>query len=289
MEFDQGMRIHEGTVVVRAMDVASHHLLFGEWSISASEVLRQEENPFVISFNLPDKLFIPFAWYSVGVGGEFDSRFLGMRASFSHCRAFRPSRPTSLSAAVLIPVPWIELRPLLQCIVALLIVIAFVLPFSVLFVGNKHGEVLTNTRSERSFLLLVADTTSQLHISRHDRHTLGVNSAQVGILEQRYQVSLSGLLESHHSGALETQVVLEILSNLTHQTLEGQLADQQLGALLILADLTKSHRSGSVTMGLLHGSGSGGRLAGSLGSQLLAGDLSSGTLTSSLLGTSHSI
>ena len=41
--------------------------------------------------------------------------------------------------------------------------------------------VLTNTRT---LLLLVADTTSQLHISRHDRHTLGVNSAQVGILEQ---------------------------------------------------------------------------------------------------------
>ena len=147
MEFDQGMRIGEGSVAVRAMDVASHRLLFGEWILPASEVLRQEGNPFVVSFHLPDELFIPFAWYSVGVASGVDARFLGMRTSFSRCGAFRLNERTSLSAAVLIPVPWMPLHPLLQCIVALLIVIAFVLPFSVFFVGNKQGEVLTNTRS----------------------------------------------------------------------------------------------------------------------------------------------
>ena len=148
MEFDQGMQIREGAMVVRAMDVASHQLLFGKWVLPASELLRQEGNPFVVAFHLPDELFIPFAWYSVGVGSDFDSRFLGTQVSFSRCGAFPLNEPTSPSAAALIPVPWIELRPLLQCIVALLIVIAFVLPFSVFFVGNKHGEVLTNTRSE---------------------------------------------------------------------------------------------------------------------------------------------
>ena len=147
----------------------------------------------------------------------------------------------------------------------------------------------TSTYSTQIYthLLLVADATSQLHISGHDRHTLGVDGAQVGVLEQRHQVRLSSLLKSHDGRTLETEIVLEVLRHLTHQSLEGELADQQLRALLILADLTKSHGTGAITMGLLHGSGSGRGLAGSLGRHLLARNLSSSTLTSSLLSTSH--
>jgi hypothetical protein len=59
-----------------------------------------------------------------------------------------------------------------------------------------------------------------------------VDGAQVGVLEQTYQVSLGRLLQSHDGGALEAQIRLEVLGDLTHQTLEGQLADQQLCALL---------------------------------------------------------
>jgi hypothetical protein len=38
--------------------------------------------------------------------------------------------------------------------------------------------------------------------------------------------------------ALETQVSLEVLRNLTNQPLEWELPDQQLSALLVLADFT---------------------------------------------------
>ena len=163
--------------------------------------------------------------------------------------------------------------------------------FVFLFPINKP-TVLKNTRTLIkilfSFLLLVADAASKLHISGHDGHTLGVDGAQVGILEQRDEVSLSSLLESHNGRALETEIVLEILSDLTDQSLEGELTDQKLGALLVLADLTKSHSSGAITMRLLHVGSVGGRsLTGGLGGELLARNLSSGTLTSSLLGTSH--
>ena len=136
-------------------------------------------------------------------------------------------------------------------------------------------------------LLLIADAASELHISGHDGHTLGVDGAQVGILEQGDEVSLSSLLESHNGRALEAEIVLEILSDFTNQSLEGELADQKLSALLVLADLTESHSSGAITMRLLGGAGGGGSLTGSLGGELLARNLSSGTLTSSLLGTSH--
>ena len=67
----------------------------------------------------------------------------------------------------------------------------------------------------------------------HDGHTLGVDGAQVGVIEQTNQVGLAGLLEGHDGRALETQVSLEVLGDLTDQTLEGQLADEQLRGLSV--------------------------------------------------------
>ncbi|KAI4898055.1 hypothetical protein NFI96_002826 [Prochilodus magdalenae] len=48
-------------------------------------------------------------------------------------------------------------------------------------------------------------------------------------------------LQSSNSSTLEAQVSLEILGDLPHQALEGQLADQKLSGLLVPTDLTKSH------------------------------------------------
>ena len=134
---------------------------------------------------------------------------------------------------------------------------------------------------------LSADTAGQLDVLGHDGHSLGVDRAQVGVLKESDQVGLRSLLQGHHGGRLETQVGLEVLSNLTDQALEGQLADQQLSRLLVATDLTQSHGSGAITMGLLNSAGGRGTLAGSLSGQLLARSLSSGRLTGGLLGTSH--
>jgi len=109
-----------------------------------------------------------------------------------------------------------------------------------------------------------------------------VDGAQVGVLEQADQVGLSGLLQSQNSRALETQVALELLGDLADQALEGQLADQQVGALLELADLTQSHSTGAVAVGLLHAASSRGGLASGLGGQLLARGLASGGLAGGL-------
>ena len=72
------------------------------------------------------------------------------------------------------------------------------------------------------------DPPGQLDVPGHDGDPLGVDGAQVGVLKQSNKVSLAGLLKSHHSRALEPQVSLEILSNLSDKALEGQLADEQL-------------------------------------------------------------
>merc|ERR1739838_433010 len=127
----------------------------------------------------------------------------------------------------------------------------------------------------------------KLDVLGHDGDTLGVDGAQVGVFEETNQVSLRCFLESHDSGGLETQVSLEVLSDLTDQPLEGQFADQKLSGLLVTTDLTESDGTGTITMGFLDSSGSGGRFTGSLGGQLFPGGLASGGFTGGLLGTGH--
>ena len=131
------------------------------------------------------------------------------------------------------------------------------------------------------------DAASELDVLGHDGDTLGMNCAQVGVLKETNQVSLRGLLESHDSRGLEAEVSLEVLGNLTDKALEGQLADEKLGGLLVTTDLTESNCAWAITMGLLDSSSSWGRLAGSLGGELLPGGLASGGLASGLLGTGH--
>ena len=131
------------------------------------------------------------------------------------------------------------------------------------------------------------DAASQLDVLGHDGHTLGVDGAQVGVFEKSYQIGFAGLLQSHDSRALEAKIGLEILGDFTYQTLEWQLADEKLGALLVTADLTESHGTGPVSVGLLHASGSWGALSCGLGGQLLPGGLPTSGFTGSLLGTSH--
>ena len=45
---------------------------------------------------------------------------------------------------------------------------------------------------------------------------------------------------------------LEVLGNLTHKPLEGQLADEELRRLLVLANLAQRDGAGAVPVGLLH-------------------------------------
>jgi len=135
---------------------------------------------------------------------------------------------------------------------------------------------------------LSTDPPGELDVLGHDSHTLGVDGAQVGVLEEPDEVSLTGLLESSNSCRLESEISFEILSDFPHETLEGQLPDEKLGGLLVSSDLPESHSSWPVSVRLLHSSGGRSRLPGSLGGQLLPRSLSSGRLTSSLLGTGHS-
>ena len=49
-----------------------------------------------------------------------------------------------------------------------------------------------------------------------DGDTLGVDGAQVGVLEQGDEVRLDGLLQSTNGGGLEAEIGLEVLGDLTN-------------------------------------------------------------------------
>ena len=57
---------------------------------------------------------------------------------------------------------------------------------------------------------LPADAAGQLDVLGHDGHALGVDRAQVGVLEEADQVGLRGLLQGDDSRRLEAEVGLEV-------------------------------------------------------------------------------
>ena len=127
--------------------------------------------------------------------------------------------------------------------------------------------------SKGALRALATETAGQLDVLGLDGDTLGVDGAgrllagrhgerdrrhipEVGVLEERDEVSLDGLLESADGGGLEAEVRLEVLGDLADETLEGELADEKLGGLLVATDLTESDGSGLVAVRLLDWEGS---------------------------------
>jgi len=146
----------------------------------------------------------------------------------------------------------------------------------------------------RCLRALATESSGKLDILGLNGDTLGVDGTQVGILEERDKVSLNGFLEGTDGRGLEAEVRLEVLSDLTNQTLEGELSDQELGGLLVTSDLTESDGTWLIPVGLLDTTSVGGvgDLTGDLRCHLhlldlLAWCLTTGGFTGSLLGAGH--
>jgi len=122
-----------------------------------------------------------------------------------------------------------------------------------------------------------------------DGDPLGVDRSQIGVLEEGNEVGFSSLLESHNGRRLEAKIGLEILGNFTNKPLEGQLADEQLGGLLVASDFTEGNGTRPEAMGLLDTPGGllGGLAGGALGGKLFTRSLASGGLAGGLLGAGH--
>jgi len=148
--------------------------------------------------------------------------------------------------------------------------------------GNQSGNAsISNLGS------LSSQSASQLNVFGLDCNALSVDGAKVGVLEEGDEVSLNGLLESTDGRALKSQIRLEVLGDLTNQTLEGELSDEKLSGLLVTTDLTESDGSWLISVGLLDTSGGWCGLASGLGGELLTRSLATSGLAGSLLGTGH--
>jgi hypothetical protein len=71
---------------------------------------------------------------------------------------------------------------------------------------------------------LTTDTTSQLHVLHLNGNSLGVDRSQVGVLKQSNEIRLTCLLQRSNGRGLETEISLEVLSDLTNETLEGEFS-----------------------------------------------------------------
>lgn len=127
-----------------------------------------------------------------------------------------------------------------------------------------------------------SNTSSELHVFRHDCNALRVDGAQVRVLEETHKISFSGLLKREDRRGLKAEALFEILTDLSNKPLEGQLADKEIRGFLEPADLFECDGTGPVTAGLFNATDNRcvfpGRLiclAGCSESQVLAGGLAS--------------
>jgi len=79
-----------------------------------------------------------------------------------------------------------------------------------------------------------------------------VDRRKIRVFKQRDKVCLGSLLQRHDGRRLESEVRLEVLSDLTDKSLEGQLPDQEFRRLLVPADLSQGHGTRAEPVRLLH-------------------------------------
>ena len=79
---------------------------------------------------------------------------------------------------------------------------------------------------------LATDAAGELDVLGHDRDTLGVDGAQVGVFEEADEVGLGSFLEGEDRRALEPKwfsLDQEVLGDLTDEALERELANEEVG------------------------------------------------------------
>ena len=117
-----------------------------------------------------------------------------------------------------------------------------------------------------------------MEITGHEGDALGVEGAEVGVREETSDVSFGGFLESGDGGGSPAETVLVAGGELTDEALEGSLAHQEIGGLLVLLDLAEGDGAGSPAE-LLGAGGLGGlslSLTGLLGGLGDSGGLCAG-------------
>jgi len=142
-----------------------------------------------------------------------------------------------------------------------------------------------------SLCTFTSDSSGKLNVLWHDSDSLGVDSTEIGIFEQRDKVSFSCFLESQDSIGLESEVTLVVLSNFSDKSLERKLSDQEFSRLLVLSDFSESDCTWLISVRLLETTSawSFGGLSCGLGGELLSWCLTTSGFSCCLLGSGHCV
>ena len=92
-------------------------------------------------------------------------------------------------------------------------------------------------------ILVASDAPGKVHVLLLHSHALGVDGAQVRVLEQTDNVGLRSLLESLKSLGLESELVVHVHSDTSDQSLEASSGQEHIGGLLVALDLPKGDRA----------------------------------------------
>ena len=96
-----------------------------------------------------------------------------------------------------------------------------------------------------SIVALATNTSCQDDVLGHERDTVGVQRAQVGVLKHVSHVGLSCLLQGQQSLALEAELWVCILGDGLDKAHERQLGHDQVSLLLQSPNLSQGHSPGS--------------------------------------------
>lgn len=151
-------------------------------------------------------------------------------------------------------------------------------------INRKYRSLLLDIR-----LNALANAGGKLHVGLHDGDALGMLGTELGVNEEVDEIVLGGFLESLDGETLETDVgLVVVLDEVTNKLGEGELADQEIGGLLILLDFTSGDDTLFGAADLLDTRGGSGGLTSCLTGDGLTGSLGGGGgLACCVFGTSH--
>ena len=134
---------------------------------------------------------------------------------------------------------------------------------------------------------LSSDSSGELHVLWHDGNSLGVDGAQVGVLEKTNHVGLGSLLEGKDGRGLESEVRLEVRGDFSNESLEWEFSNEELSRFLESSDFSEGNSSWSESVGSLDTSWSWSFTLGLLVSNVLSWLFSTGHFSSGMLGSCH--
>ena len=121
-------------------------------------------------------------------------------------------------------------------------------------VGERVEDFLAGLGLEVTEVLeaLSADAPCELHVFFHDGDSIGVNRAEVGVLEETGQVALCSFLEGEKGVGLEAELSIDAVADGSDEPLERSLGEEEFGGLLVLLDLAEGDSTGAEPELFLH-------------------------------------